>query len=111
MGPDQNLTLNTAAQFQNVDEIGKLIVARHGTTAIQLNQVATVAVGTQPPVTFVRVNGQSALIIQVQKQSGSNVVQTAALVRDELNSLSHDFPNLDFNIVQRRLDFYSTVGP
>ena len=97
---NQNLSLNTAAQLQNVDEIGALIVAKHGTNAIQLNQVATVAVTTPPVTSYTRLNGQSTLLISLQKQSGSNVVQTAALVRNEFKSLSQDFPNLSFNIVQ-----------
>lgn len=100
MGSERNLTLNTAAQLQNVDEIGKLVVVRHGPTAIQLNQVGTVAVTIPPATSYVRLNGQNTQLISLQKQSGSNVVQTAALVRDEFKILSHDFPNLDFNIVQ-----------
>jgi HAE1 family hydrophobic/amphiphilic exporter-1 len=97
---NQNLSLNTAAQFQNIDEIGNLIVARHGLNAIQISQVATVAITTPPVTSYTRLNGQNTILISVQKQSGSNVVQTAALVRDEFKSLSHDFPNLSFNIVQ-----------
>jgi len=97
---NQNLSMNTAAQLQNVDEIGNLVVARHGVNTIQLSQVATISITTPPVTSFTRLNGQNTMLISIQKQSGSNVVQTAALAREEFKSLTQDFPNLSFSVVQ-----------
>ncbi len=95
-----DVPIRTSAEFQTVDEIGQVIVARRGNLAIQLNQVGTVAYQLQKTQSISRVNGNNIYMIQISKQSGSNVVQTAGLVKDELKNLSQDFPDLIFTTVQ-----------
>ncbi len=93
---EANMPLRTSAQFQNLDDIRGLIVSRQGTSVVHLQDVANVEVRYQTRQNLVRVNGQDVLVLSVQKQSGSNVVETASLVRRELQSLTRDFPQLSF---------------
>ncbi len=101
----QDLPIRTAAAFQNLDEIGKIVVAQYGTRAVRLNEVATISPREGNVTTLVRVNGQSSMMAQVQAQSGGNIVQTAGQVREELDSLSQDFPQLNFTILQDNSTF------
>ncbi len=96
----QDLPIRTQASFQNLDEIGHVVVAQYGTKAVQLNEVATIQPKQENPSMLSRVNGKSSLMVQTQMQSGANVVQTASLVKEELKELSRDFPRLTFNIMQ-----------
>jgi len=102
---DKDIAVRTSAAFQNLDEIGKIVVAQYGTKAIRLNEVATIAARLTKTSTLVRVNGQSSMMVQLQLQSGGNVVRAASLVRDKLKSLSRDFPELKFTILQDNSTF------
>ncbi len=104
---DTYAPLRTAAQFQNVDDVRKLVVVKQGTQTIQLQDVASVELRYPDKYSLVRVNGESTMMISLQKQSGSNVVQAAGLVRDELKKLSSDFPQLKFTIVRDDSTFIS----
>ena len=99
-GTSENLPVRTAAEFRNLDEIRKVVVAQRGTRGIMLQEVATVQPRLQERQTLVRIDGKNTLIVELQKQSGSNVVQTAHLAREELKSITRDFPQLAFNIVR-----------
>ena len=101
----QTLPVRTSAAFQNLDEIGNIAVAQYGTRTVQLSDVAAIEARSQDATTLVRVNGQDAMMVQTQMQSGASVVQTAALVRQQLDSLSHDFPRLKFTITQDNSTF------
>jgi hydrophobic/amphiphilic exporter-1 (mainly G- bacteria), HAE1 family len=100
LGTSENVPVRAAAEFKNADELGNVIVARHGTRSVKLNEVATVQTQLPDKTSYTRVNGEDTLVLEVQKQSGSNVVQTAVLVREELKSLARDFPNLNFTIIR-----------
>ncbi len=94
------MPLRTSAQFQSLDDIQKLVVARQGTGTVRIQDVANIGLRFRERQNQVRVNGQDTLVVSVQKQSGSNVVQAATLVRNELKSLSRDFPQLKFTMIR-----------
>ncbi len=99
-GTSADMALRTSAGFWNLDEIRNVVVARRVTRPILLQEVATVDVRFQERQSMVRIDGKDTLVLSVQKQSGSNVVQTAHLVRTELAKISRDFSQLAFNIVR-----------
>ena len=77
---DQYIPVRTSAGFQTMDEIGAIAVAQYGTRSVQLNEVATVSPQVIKKTQYVRYNGQDAMVMELQLQSGGNVVQTAAAV-------------------------------
>ncbi len=101
----QDIAVRISAAFQNLDEIGNIVVAQYGTRAVHLDEVAAIAPQLEKVNTLVRVNGQSSMMVQLQLQSGGNVVQTAGLVRAKLKDLSQNFPVLNFTILQDNSTF------
>jgi HAE1 family hydrophobic/amphiphilic exporter-1 len=101
----QNIPVQTAASFQNLDEINKIIVAQYGTRIVRLSDVATVGPTVVQTTNIVRVNGQQTLMVQFQIQSGGNVVKAAQLAKDELNTISRDFRQIKFTILQDNSTF------
>jgi len=101
----EHVAVRTSAAFQNLDEIGNIVVAQYGTRVVHLDEVATIAPRLTSTNTLVRVNGQDSMMVQMQLQSGGNVVETAGLVRDKLKDLSRDFPELNFTILQDNSTF------
>jgi len=105
INPAQNIPVRTSAQFQNLDEIGKVVVAQHGTQLVTLNDVATISPQIVRQTSLTRVNGQSTMVMEIQNQAESNVVQVAGLTRAELKSLSQDYPNLSFSVLSDNSTF------
>ena len=103
--PDQYMPVRTSAGFQTMDEIGQIPVAQYGTRTVQLNEVATVTPQVIKKTQYVRYNGQDSMVMELQLQSGGNVVQTAGLAREELNNLSASFPSIHFTIISDNSTF------
>ncbi|MBI4288912.1 MAG: efflux RND transporter permease subunit [Chloroflexi bacterium] len=99
-GARENLLLRTSAEFRNLDEIRDIVVARRGTRAVLLGEVASVQVAFRERNSLVRFNGQETLVLDMRKQSESNIVQAAHLVREELGRISRDFPQLAFAAIR-----------
>ncbi len=75
------------------------------TRTVQLNEVATVSPQIIKKTQYVRYNGQDSMVLELQLQSGGNVVQTAALSRQELNNLQSSFPSIHFTIISDNSTF------
>ncbi|MFC1988982.1 efflux RND transporter permease subunit [Chloroflexota bacterium] len=100
LGANADTPLRTSAEFQNLDDIRNLVIARQVSGNVLLQDVANVSLRFPPKDRLVRINGQDTMTVSLQNQSGSNEVQTARLVRDELRKISSDFPRLSFNIIR-----------
>ena len=77
-----------------------LIVGRGNGPPIYLRDVAQVVDTHKERTIFVRVNGRDALLVMVQKQSGTNTVNVARRVKKRLEELRHLFPrDVDYTII------------
>ncbi|MDO8568334.1 MAG: efflux RND transporter permease subunit [Dehalococcoidales bacterium] len=99
-GTSVDMPLRTTAEYKNLDDIRKLVVARTATGNVLLQDVADVNVRFPARDSYNRVNGQETMSVGLQKQSGANEVAAAKLVRDELAGISRDFPQLQFTIIR-----------
>ncbi len=94
---ERELSLRTPGNFQTLDDIRTVIVANRG-TPIYLRDVATVEDGYKTRESITRLNGEEAVIINVRKASGSNTVAVIEGVKEELEPLIHDNPDLEIVI-------------
>src|SRR5882724_3835109 len=69
---DYNVFTNN--QFSVVAPMEDIVVRRTGTTPIRLRDVGSVADSAETQVSIVRVNGQRAVYLRVNKQPGANTV-------------------------------------
>ncbi|MFH0809412.1 MAG: efflux RND transporter permease subunit, partial [Pseudomonadota bacterium] len=99
--------LRTTAEYQSLDDIRRVMVARQGSTAILVQDLATVDLRYPTKTRYNRVNGQETMTISLQRQSGANEVQASALVREELASMSRDFPQMNFTVIRDDSTFIS----
>ncbi len=102
---DQYMPVRTSAEFKTMDEIGQIIVATYGTRSVTLNEVATTSPQVMKKTQLVRYNGQSSMVMELQLQSGGNVVQTAALARNEIQKIQTSFPSIKFTIISDNSTF------
>ena len=93
--------LTTMGEYTSIEEIKNTAVTYRagivGTSVemrtIHLRDIADVYEGYRDETSIVYVNGQSAVTLSVQKQSGKNSVQTANDLRARLDRISREMPS------------------
>ena len=94
--------LTTMGEYTSLDEIKNTVISYKGgglvgtqvelPRQVYLRDLADVFEGFRDETSTVYVNGQSAVMMMVQKQSGKNSVQTARDLRARLTKLAREIP-------------------
>ena len=74
-------------EFQDVDEIGDIIVGQINTVPILLSDVAYVAKSHKERKLSARINGRESIEIAIYKEAGTNTIQVGRVVKDRLDSV------------------------
>ncbi|MDZ7266252.1 MAG: efflux RND transporter permease subunit [candidate division KSB1 bacterium] len=82
--------VRVAGKFTSPQAMNNIVLAAHGDSRIYLRDVAQVLDTFNEDVTYTRLNGEPALGLYLQRQSGSNSVQVAGLVRAELAKIENE---------------------
>ena len=90
--------IRTKAEFREVDEINRVIVANPGGNPIYLRDVATVSDSTKTRQTISRVDGVENVTLVVQKRSGTNTVKVAEEVKKAMVRIAAAAPDLDIKL-------------
>ncbi len=101
----QKLTVRTLGEFQTVEEIRSLPISLPTGGTIYLSDITDVQMKHKDVTAITRTNGRRSINISLQKQSGTNTVQVADRIRQELEKLRQDFPNLKMDIVLDQSEF------
>ncbi|MDR1411026.1 MAG: efflux RND transporter permease subunit [Spirochaetaceae bacterium] len=94
--------LTTMGEYTSLDEIRNTVISYKGggmtadgieqPRSVFLRDIADVYEGYRDETSLVYVNGQTAVMMQVQKQSGKNSVQTAKELRSRLVRITQELP-------------------
>lgn len=79
--------IRTLNEFESVEEIADLIVARQGDADIHLRDIATVSRSHKDREIVTRVNGTESVEIEIYKEADANIVAVAERVRNVLYGL------------------------
>src|SRR6266705_3287813 len=82
---DYNVFTNN--QFSVVEPMEDIVVRRSGTTPIRLRDVGRVEDSAETQVSIVRVNGERAVYLRVNKQPGANTVEVVDAVKATMPKL------------------------
>ena len=91
-GPSSAYTVNTNDQIRNAQDYGEVVVAYKNGAAVRLKDVATLVSGAENAKLGGWMNSVPALILNVQRQPGANVVDVVDRIRDLLPSLQTALP-------------------
>jgi HAE1 family hydrophobic/amphiphilic exporter-1 len=94
------VTVRTPGEFTNLEEVASTVVATREGVPIALREIAQVYDGHQKVTHKVRINGRDSLRMSILKQSGTNTVDVARAVKDEIARINEDMPQLQM-IVRR----------
>ncbi|HEY2781053.1 MAG TPA: efflux RND transporter permease subunit, partial [Steroidobacteraceae bacterium] len=91
-GPANAYTVNTNDQIRNAEDYGNVVVAYKNGAPVRLKDVATLVQGAENSKLGGWMNSTPALILNVQRQPGANVVDVVNRIHDLLPSLQADMP-------------------
>ena len=91
-GPTRAITLSANDQMQSAEEYRKLIIGYQNGAAIRLGDVATIEQGAENSWLGAWANKEQAIVMNVQRQPGANIIDTADSIRALLPSLTDSLP-------------------
>jgi multidrug efflux pump len=91
-GPARAFTINTNDQIKSADEYGNIIIAYRNGSPVRLEDVATLVAGAENTKLGGWMNSAAALILNVQRQPGANVVSVVDRIHDLLPSIQASLP-------------------
>jgi len=108
--------LRTLGEFQTVEEIGDVVVARQrdpsggggdegGFRLVRLRDIGKVVDGFAERESIARYNGHESVGILVFKESGANTVQVAVDVQEVLGQLSEEYPDFRLDVASSQAGF------
>ena len=102
-GPSSAYTVNTNDQIRNADDYGNVVIAYKNGAPVRLKDVAQLVSGAENAKLGGWMNSTPALIINVQRQPGANVVDVVNRIHDLLPSLQAAMPSgVDLTILTDR---------
>ena len=88
----RQVALSVRTRVDRVSELEDLVVAQGGQGPIRLRDLGTVRETTAEPQMYYRIDGQPTISLIVSRESGTNAVRVAELVKDEMASLEGRLP-------------------
>jgi multidrug efflux pump len=92
-GPANAYTVNTNDQIRNAEDYGNVVVAYKNGAPVRLRDVATLVAGAENSKLGGWMNSMPALIVNVQRQPGANVVDVVDRIHELLPTLQSSMPS------------------
>jgi multidrug efflux pump len=91
-GPNRSYQINANDQLESVDDYKNLIVAYQNNAPVRLKDVAQVVEGAENARLGALANNTPAIILNVQRQPGANVIATTDAIKAQLPDLLKSLP-------------------
>jgi len=96
----------TTGEYQTLDDIRNVLVAREGESRLLLRDIATVEDAHEEARVITRFNGEPAIKLSVLKQADANTVEVARAVSRRIDELRPMMPeHLRFGVVENQADY------
>ncbi|MDK1250980.1 MdtB/MuxB family multidrug efflux RND transporter permease subunit [Cronobacter dublinensis] len=102
-GPERAVTLSANDQMKSADEYRNLIIAYQNGAPVRLGDVAKVEQGAENAWLGAWANKQPAIVMNVQRQPGANIITTAETIQKLLPQLTESLPkSVQVNVLTDR---------
>ena len=91
-GPRQAMSLGANDQLVSPDAYRTLVLAWRNAAPVRLSDVGSVAGGLENDRVAARYNGHPAVVLDIQRQPGANIVQTVDRLKQQLPALQRAIP-------------------
>lgn len=86
------MSIKVPGVIENLDDVLNMPVKVDGDTVVTFADVATINRGFKDPLGFARINGQPAMVLEVKKRAGANIISTTEQTRALIEEASAYFP-------------------
>ena len=91
-GPEQDYQIDANDQITSADDYRRVIVAYRNGAPVQLSDVANVVEGVENTKQAAWMNQTPAVIVNIQRQPGANIIQVVDRIKSLLPKLKTNFP-------------------
>lgn len=98
-------TIRSVGYFESVEDAKLMPLGSYNGRQVLLRDVADVRDQSQEQRIFTRLNGESAVGLTITKQSDANTVETAKSVREKLELVNKQYPELKFGLIYDQSGF------
>ena len=92
-GPDHSITIDANDQLRSAAEYGELVLSYAQGAALHLKDVATTAEAPENAYLEATANGRPAIVINIQRQPGANVIGVVDAIQAQLPKLRAALPD------------------
>lgn len=92
-GGAREWSVTTQGKARRVEDFGELVVAERAGRLVRLRDVAIVEDGMAEGVSIARLNGRPGVALEIQRQSGADLVALADSVRGEIAAIAPQLPD------------------
>lgn len=99
------MVVRTPGEYTSLDQLRETTVAVREGVPVLLKDVAEIEDSWMKVTRIVRVNGMSGVRLSVNKQSGRNTVDVAGAVREEIDRINRDIPQIHITTIMDTSDY------
>ena len=104
-GKAQAFTISANDQLSNADAYNNLIIAYRNNGPVRLKDVGAATPGVENTKTAAWYNGKKAVIVDIQRQPGANIIQTVDRIKALLPTIQRSIPaSITMNILADRTE-------
>jgi multidrug efflux pump len=86
------MAMKVPGVIESLDDILNMPIKVDGDTTVVFQDVATITRSFKDPASFARINGQPAVVLEVKKRAGANIISTIEQARAVVDQASEFFP-------------------
>jgi len=101
-GPQQAWTINDNDQLEAGAQYGPIIIAYRNGAPIRISDVATVVDGVENSRLAAWVNADRAIVLNIQRQPGTNIISVVDTVQALLPQIKTSLPGIDVRVISDR---------
>ncbi|WP_100639879.1 efflux RND transporter permease subunit [Marinobacter salexigens] len=87
------MTLKVPGVIENIEDVMSMPLKVDGDTVVTFGDVAMLQRTFKDPTGFARINGEPALVLEVSKRSGANIIETVEQVRELIARAQPQLPD------------------
>ena len=89
---NREVSLRTLGRIEKPADFGRIIIPSGNGTAIRLDDIGHIEDGVEEVRSLARLDGAAAVVLRIQKQSGTNTLQVIKAVKDRMAELEKGLP-------------------
>ncbi|SHJ19780.1 efflux RND transporter permease subunit [Lutispora thermophila] len=95
----KKLLVRSTGEFHSIEQIKNIPISMANGTTIYVRDIAEVVDTTKPIESYSRTNGRNSISLSVQKQTNANTVTVARAVKEEIEKIIKEYPDLNIDVV------------